>query len=140
MIGNISDFLAQRRLAIVGISRQPNDFSRMLFRAFRERAFDVVPVNPTVAQIEDTPCYSRVQDIQPPVEAVLLMTAPAVTDEIVKDCAAAGIRRVWMCRHSPAAEAFCAANGMAVIAGECPMMFLENAGWLHRFHRWLSRK
>src|SRR5437763_12800487 len=110
---NISDFLSQRRLAVVGVSHQSKDFSRMLFREFRKRGYDVTAVNPSAREIEGQQCYARVQDVEQPVDAALLMTSPAVTDEVVKDCAAAGIRRVWMYRRSPAALAFCEANGIA---------------------------
>ncbi len=137
MLDTVRDFLSQQRLAIVGVSQQPRHFSRALFRAFRERSFEAIPVNPSAQEIEGTPCYSRVQDIQPPVDTVLLMTAPAVTDQIVKDCADAGIRRVWMYRRSAAAVAFCEAHGMTVIAGECPLMYLPETGWVHRLHGWL---
>jgi predicted CoA-binding protein len=136
MSDNIQDFLARRRIAIVGVSHQSKDFSRMLFRAFRDRDFDVVPVNPGARVIEKKYCFPRIQDIQPPVEAALLMTSPEVSEQIVRDCAAAGIRRIWIYRHSPIAEAWCAERGIAVIAGECPMMFLNGAGWIHRVHRW----
>ena len=137
MIARIGDFLAQRRLAIVGVSHEPKHFSRMVLRAFRERHFEVAPVNPTMSEVEGAPCYSRLQDIQPPVDTALLMTPAAVTDQLVKDCADAGIRRVWMYRRSPAAVSFCEAHGMSVIAGECPLMFLPQTGWIHRFHGWL---
>src|SRR5947209_1639718 len=96
MLDTIRDFLSQQRLAIVGVSHQPKDFSRALFRAFQERNFNVVPVNPSAQEIEGVVCYSHVRDIRPPVDTALLMTSPAVTDEVVKDCADAGIRRVWM--------------------------------------------
>jgi uncharacterized protein len=138
MISIVNEFLGQRRLAMVGVSHQPKDFSRMLFRAFRERNFDVVPVNPGTSEVEGQHCYSRVQDIRPAVDTALLMTAPAVTDRVVKDCADAGITRVWMYRGSPSAVAFCEAHGMTVIAGECPMMFLPKVGWVHRLHRWVK--
>jgi predicted CoA-binding protein len=136
MSDNIQDFLSRRRIAIVGVSHQAKDFSRMLFRAFRDRDFDVVPVNPGARVIEKKYCFPRVQDIQPPVEAALLMTSPEVSEQVVRDCAAAGIRHVWIYRHSPNAETWCAERGIAVIAGECPMMFLNGAGWIHRVHRW----
>jgi hypothetical protein len=55
---------------------------------------------------------------------------------VIKDCAAGGIRRVWMYRRSPAAVAFCESHGMTVIAGECPLMFLPDTGWVHRLHGW----
>jgi hypothetical protein len=71
---------------------------------------------------------------------VLLMTAPAVTDVVVRDCAEAGIKRVWMYRAAGrgavTAEAvrFCESSGMSVIPGECPFMFLPGGAWIHRVH------
>jgi len=44
-----SDFLAQRRIALVGVSRDPRDLSRALFRELRGRGYDVVPVHPQLA-------------------------------------------------------------------------------------------
>ena len=137
MVSIIRDFLGQQRLAMIGVSHEPKHFSRTVFRAFRQRNFDVAPVNPAMGEIDGAPCYSRVQDIQPPVDTALLMTPAAVTDEVVKDCVDAGIRRVWMYRRSPAAVSFCEAHGISVIAGECPLMFLPQTGWIHRFHGWL---
>jgi uncharacterized protein len=136
MSDKIQEFLSLRRIAIVGVSQRPNDFSRMLYRAFRDRGFDVVPVNPGVRVIDDRYCFPRLQDVEPAVEGALLMTSPEVSELVVQDCFAAGVRRIWIYRHSPAAEEWCAARGVAVVAGECPMMYLENAGWIHRVHRW----
>jgi len=34
---------------------------------------------------------------------------------------------------------FCEANGISVIAGECPMMFLPGGSWFHRFHGLLKK-
>ena len=58
MLDTIREFLSQQRLAIVGVSHEPKDFSRALFRALRERNFDVVPVNPSAKEIEGVVCYS----------------------------------------------------------------------------------
>ena len=136
MNDKIQEFLSLRRIAIVGVSQRPNDFSRMLYRAFRDRGFDVVPVNPAVRVIEGHYCYARLQDVEPPVEGAVLLTSPEVNELVVQDCFAAGIRRIWIYSRSPAVEEWCAGRGVPVIAGECPMMFLENAGWIHRVHRW----
>ena len=136
----IRDFLAQKRIAIVGVSQQPRDFSRTLFRDFRKRGYEVVPVNPAVREIEGQTCFARVTEIQPPVSTVLLMTPPAVTDSVVRDCADAGVQRVWMYRAGGAgavssdAAAFCQSRGIAVIPGECPYMFLSGASWYHGLH------
>ena len=39
----IDSFLSCRRIAVVGVSRDPKDFSRAVFRAFVERGYDAVP-------------------------------------------------------------------------------------------------
>jgi uncharacterized protein len=136
----IEDFLAQKRIAMVGISREPRSFSVMLFDELCRRGYDVVPVNPHIPSVLGRRCFARLQDIQPPVDAALLMTSPAVTDTVVSDCAEAGIHRVWMYRAagsgavSPKALAFCQERGIQVVPGQCPFMFLPNAGTIHRLH------
>ena len=142
---NVEDFLAQKRIAIIGISRNPADFSVKLFEELCRRGYDMIPVNPGAQQIGGRRCFARVQDIRPPVEAVLLMTSPKVTETIVRDCAAIGIPRVWMYRAggrgsiSHRAVAFCQEQGIRVVPGQCPLMFLPNAGTIHRLHGLIRR-
>jgi predicted CoA-binding protein len=38
----IDSFLATRRLAVVGVSRDPKDFTRTVYRAFAERGYELV--------------------------------------------------------------------------------------------------
>ncbi len=97
-LNTIEEFLAQKRIAMAGISRDPANFSVKLFEELCRRGYDVVPVNPNVAEVQGIRCFARVQDIQPPVEAALLMTSPEATETVVNDCAAAGIRKIWMYR------------------------------------------
>jgi predicted CoA-binding protein len=136
-------FLAHRRLALVGVSRDSRDFSRVVFAELTRRGYDVVPVNPIGGEGRGgMPFVRRVQDIDPPLEAAVLMTPPAVTAEVVKDCVEAGIHHVWMHQGmgrgaaSPAALALCRAHGLSVVSGVCPLMFLPDAGFVHRAHRW----
>lgn len=141
----VQEFLAQKRIAIVGISRNPKELSRMLFRDMEQRGYDMVPVNPFIEEIEGTKCFARVQDITPPVDAALLMTSPEITEKVVQDCVDAGIRRVWMYRGggqgavSSEAVAFCTASGIQVVEGHCPFMFLPNEPWIHRAHGFLMK-
>lgn len=141
----IEDFMAQKRIAMVGISREPKSFSVALFEELCRRGYDVIPVNPNTPNVLGRRCFARLQDIQPPVEAALLMTSPAITDTVVSDCAEAGIRRVWMYRAagkgavSPKAIAFCQERGMQVVPGQCPFMFLPNAETVHRLHGFVRK-
>jgi predicted CoA-binding protein len=141
----IEDFLAQKRIAMAGISRDPKSFSASLCEELCRRGYDVVPVNPNTAEVQGRRCFARIQDIQPPVEAALLMTSPEATEEVVQDCAEAGIRRVWMYRAagkgsvSAKALAFCQEHGIDVVPGECPFMFLPETAGFHRFHGFIRK-
>ena len=136
----IHEFLAQKRIAVIGVSRQPGSFSVMLFQELLRCGYDPVPVNPHTPNVLGHPCFAHVQEVAPPIKAALLMTSPHVTETVVEDCARAGIRLVWMHRGigvgavSSTAVTFCRAQGMEVIAGECPLMFLSASGGVHRIH------
>ena len=141
----IEDFLAQKRIAIVGVSRDPASLSVSLFKEFSGRGYDVVPINPNLAEVQGQKCFARLQDVQPAVDAALLMTSPDVTNNVVCDCAESGVRRVWMYSDgrrgalSEQALEFCQAKGIRVIPGQCPFMFLPNAGGIHRFHGFIRK-
>lgn len=139
----ISDFLSQKRLAVVGVSRTEKDFTRDMFRELLKRGYDAVPVNPAVAEVEGRRCYPRVQDIAPAVAGALVMTPPQQSESVVMDCAAAGIGRIWLYRAvgegavSKAAVGFCNANGISVVPGYCPHMFWKDSAFFHRLHGFL---
>jgi len=141
----IEDFLSQKRLAIVGVSRDPQDFTRKVFNEFQKRGYEVFPVNPKTSEIDGAKCYPRLQEIVPTVDGALLMTVPGVTDKIVRDCKEAGIPRVWMHRGegigavSESAIFYCQEQAIEVIAGFCPFMFLPNTGFFHRLHGFVKK-
>jgi predicted CoA-binding protein len=144
-IAEVRDFLALRRIALVGVSRDPKDFSRMLFRAMSDRGYDMVPVNPSVGELENRRCFARVQEIDPPVEGALIMTPSQNTLRIAQDCAEAGVRRVWMHRSggsgsvSQDAVDFCHQHGIRLVEGHCPFMFLPHTPFFHRVHGFFLR-
>jgi len=140
----IEDFLAQKRIAIVGLSRQPKDFSVMLFEELCRLGYDVVPVNPGAPEVMGRPCFAGVQDIQPPVDGVLLMTSFAATEAVLENCSEAGIRRAWMYSAgsqgavSSKAVEFWRDRGIQVVPGECPFMFFritDSTGFTGSFAR-----
>ncbi len=137
----IDDFLLLRRLAVVGVSRDPKSFSSSVYQELRQRRYDVVPVNPAATSIDGRPCYAKVQDIQPPVEGVIIMTAPAYTDDVMRDCIEAGVKRVWVHAGmggvgsmSRTAVALGEQAGIDVVAGFCPFMFLPGTPFFHGLH------
>jgi uncharacterized protein len=116
----------------------------MLFREFVRRGYDMVPVNPNTLAIEGARSSARVSEIQPKVDAVLIMTPANASEALVHECAAAGVKQVWLFRAtgegavSEAAVAFCRAQKMNVVVGECPFMFLPHNGF-HGIHGLLRK-
>lgn len=140
----IDDFLGRKRLAMVGVSRSPKHFSRVLWREFVARGYDVVPVNPNLAELDGRKCYAGVEEIAPPVEGALIMTAAHSAAEAAAGCARAGVPRVWLYRAggtgaaSPEALAVCEREGLAVTTG-CPFMFFPGARFPHNLHGWFLK-
>jgi predicted CoA-binding protein len=143
---DITKFLECKRVAFVGVARDPKHFSRALFREFVAKGYDPVPVNPQAAEIEGCECFARVSEITPPVEAALLLTgAPDATDHAVRACSEADIRNIWIYKivrdskdHEQAME-FSRARGTAVVEGYCPFMFLPHPALFHRVHRFIMK-
>src|ERR1051326_2658630 len=94
----IEDFLAQKRIAFVGVSRNASDFSRQLWSELKRRGYDLIPVNPDATEIDGVASMPAVTSIQPRPDAALLLVPPQITNRVVRECAEAGIRRVWMNR------------------------------------------
>lgn len=135
-------FEAARRIAVVGASRDPKDFSRYVLRELRGRGYDAVAVNPALAgaEVEGAPAFARACDVDPPPDAALLMVPPAAAEEAVRDLLRCRIRRVWLHRGagpgvaSEAVLALCHANRLEIVHGLCPMMALPHASLPHRIH------
>lgn len=139
-IEQIEEFLKLGRIAMVGVSRDPRDFSRVLFDELVKRGYDVVPLNPNTELIGETPCYPRLTSIEEPVEGVLVMTPKTQTAQVCDDAIAARVPRVWLYSAighgavDPAAAEKCRQAGLDVIEGHCPYMFLEDTAWYHKAH------
>jgi predicted CoA-binding protein len=140
------EFLGSRRVALVGFSRNPKDFSRTLDAALRKRGIEVVPVHPSATELDGRRCFPRVSDIHPPVEGALIVIPPTGSEEVVRDCLDAGVRRIWLHRgggpgsKSSGAFAACAERGIEPVTDLCPFMVMPGAGWPHRLHGWMRRR
>ena len=140
----IDDFLAQKRIAVAGVSRTPAGHGgNVVYNRLRDRGYEVFAVNPNADTVEGDPCYPDLRSIPGGVDAVVIATAPDAAQSVAEECRELGIRRVWMHRSfgqgSVSAEAheFCRANGIASIAGGCPLMYGATSDGGHRFMRWM---
>jgi uncharacterized protein len=144
----VADFLAQKRIAVAGVSRNTGQSAaNLIYRRLKSSGHDVFAVNPRAETFEADRCYPDLQSIPGGVDGVVIVTRPEVTEQLVRDCDRVGIRRVWMHQSlgrsatsvSANAVDYCHQHGISVIAGACPMMFGEGADIGHRCMRWILR-
>jgi uncharacterized protein len=142
---DVREFLAGRRLAVAGVSRNRAHFANAIFRKIQASGREVVPVNPRATEVEGVRCYPDVGAIDGPIDGVLVASPPAASLAVVRQCADRGIRRVWFHRSfgdgsvSPEAVRECEARGISCIVGGCPMMYVPPVDPAHRCMRWLLR-
>lgn len=135
------DFLAQKNIAVLGVSSTKNDAANAIYRKLRAEGYKVFAVNPKAQTLEGDPAYPDLKSIPEKVDGVVIVTRPEVTEQIVEQCASLGIRRVWMHRGmgssvSEKAVALGCSMGLTVIPGGCPMMYGRTADFGHRCIRW----
>ncbi len=137
----IDEFLAQRRLAVVGASRSKGKFGNAAYRALRAAGYRVFAVNPEAGTIEGDPAYPSLAALPEPVGGVLVVVPPEKCEAVVREAEAAGIRYVWMQQgaESDAAIAWCNAHGLRCVDHQCILMFAEPSAWFHRAHRFMRR-
>ncbi|HEY4751930.1 MAG TPA: CoA-binding protein [Candidatus Limnocylindrales bacterium] len=136
----IDGFLGLKRIAVVGVSRNPKEISHTLWQELLQRRYDAVAVNPAAAEIDGKRSYASVGEIDPPVEGALIMTPAAAAEQVIADCADAGVQHVWLYgglgggATSPTTVAAAEQRGLDVISGHCPYMFLPGTPVFHKVH------
>ncbi len=136
----IDEFLSGKRIAVIGMSRTKMEYSRMLMKEYAAAGYEIIPVNPAADNIEGVKCYRNIMDIKPKPDRAILLLPPDKTEQAMLDCAAAGVKDVWLHSHiaggvqNTKAIYQAEANKMNLITGFCPMMFLAKSMFLHKIH------
>lgn len=121
----IEDFVNRRRWAVVGVSHTPSKFGHIIFKDLRRAGYDVQAVGRAGGTLDGVPIYPALAALPERPDVVNVVVPPAETENIVRQCARLRLGRVWLQpgAESPAAVAFCRANGIDVIAGgPCAMV------------------
>ena len=153
-----AEFLAQKSIAVVGVSELRETPANAIYAALQKAGHTVYPVNPKYPQFKGARCYRSLAELSTTVDGVVIVTRPEVTEAIVSECIAGGIRRIWIHNMlgtdvrrgrkfsastssvSPESVARAEAAGVAVIAGGCPMQHIASADPFHRCVLWVAGK
>lgn len=140
---SVQGFLASRRIAVAGVSRDRNQPANHIYRRLRDTGHEVVAVNPAAGEVEGDRCWPDLASVPGDVDAVVIATPPGAAAAVARACAERRISRVWMHRSfgegsvSAEAVAVCREHGIQVIVGGCPMMYCGRVDVAHRCMRWI---
>jgi predicted CoA-binding protein len=82
-------------VAVIGASSDRKKFGNKALRAFRDRGYTVIPINPREADVEGEKSYASVLDVPVPIDMATFYVSPSVGLKILDDVARKGIAEVW---------------------------------------------
>jgi len=124
----ISDFIALRVWAVVGVSQDPAKYGNRIYRSLLASGYQVYPVNPRGGEIDGATVYPSLAALPQTPEVVDLVVPPAVTEQVVQEVKDLGLTRVWMQpgSESETAIAYCRQHGIQVVHDACAMALRRN--------------
>ena len=135
------EFLAQEHIAVAGVSRKKQNAANLIYRTLRKSGHQVFAVNPHSEMLEGDKCYPNLKALPEDIGGLVVVTRPEMTEQIMRECVEVSMPRVWMHNNtfmpssvSDDAVELGRQNGLVVISGGCPMMFLEIG---HKCMRWV---
>jgi uncharacterized protein len=83
-------------VAVIGASSDRRKFGNKALRAFRDRGYRVVPINPREPEVEGETAYASILDVPGNVDMATFYVGPAVGLAILEDVAKKGVAEVWL--------------------------------------------
>lgn len=137
-LSQIHDFMQLGCFALVGASAKGRKFGNFILKAMRKKQMEVYVIHRSAKEIEGTPCYPDIESLPVKPDGVILVIPPREAEKALESIHAAGIRNVWLQQGSQSSKAvaYCIANDINYVSGECLLMFLDHPGFPHNLHRW----
>jgi predicted CoA-binding protein len=110
-----------RRVAVVGISANPDRPSHWIARYLIEQGFEVTGVNPGLPKIAGIPLVASVNQLNAPLEIVNVYRSPDAIPALIEELAPLHPPVLWLQpgAQNPQAEKHARDLGMVVISGPC---------------------
>jgi predicted CoA-binding protein len=140
-LNEIQNFLAPRKMAVAGASRNPKKFGGAIFMELKEKGFDLYPINPNAEEIQGIKCYKSVDELPAGVEHLFIVTSKSETDALAEAAVKKGMKMVWIQQKSETMKAVKTIEeaGIPLIYKRCIMMFADPVKSFHGFHRFFVK-
>ncbi len=119
----IQECVNERVWAVVGVSSNRQKYGYVVWKVMRGSGYTVYAVNRRLKEIDGEPCYPAVGALPERPGVVNLVVPPRIGLDVVRQCAAAGIERVWFQPGAESDENIALARelGLKVVYDACAM-------------------
>ena len=83
-----------KRVVILGASDQPDRYAHKAFRMLREHGHEVIPVHPSLTEIEGVAVVPDLRRVEGPVDTLTLYVRAAISESVANDIIAINPGRV----------------------------------------------
>ncbi len=124
---DLGAFFSSPAYGVAGASTNREKYGNKVLRCYQQNGRKVYGINPRAVEIEGAACVAAVAELPDEVQSISIITPPAITEQVVTQAIARGIKNIWMQpgAESPRAVEECRKNGVNVIAdGSCILVVL----------------
>jgi uncharacterized protein len=135
------EFVANKRIAVIGASRSGKKFGNAAYKELKQRGYQVYLVHPEANEIEGEPCYPNLEAVKDKVDGVLVSVPPTKGMQVLEQASQAGLRNIWIQQQGDSPEMLAAGKelGLNMVHGRCILMYAEPVTSFHSFHRFFVR-
>ena len=137
----VKDFVANKRIAVVGASRSGKKFGNAAYKELKQRGYQVYLVHPEAKEIEGEACYPSLEAVKEKVDGVFVSVPPAQGLQVLQQASQAGLKNIWIQQQGESPEMLAAGKdlGLNMVHGKCILMYAEPVTSFHSFHRFFVR-
>jgi hypothetical protein len=116
-----------KRIAVVGMSANPERASHHIGKFLIERGYEVIPVNPVEREILGRKSFASLSEVEGRIDIVDVFRRSDQTDPVIDAAIAAGVGAIWLQEQviNDAGALRAAAAGVLVVQDRCILKELK---------------
>jgi len=133
----IQSFIGNKKVAVVGASRQGNKFGNMAAKELSQRGYEIFYVHPEAEELDGQPTYPNLEAVKDQTQSVWVNVPPERGESVLREAAAAGMTKIWLQQgaDSPQLLQIGEELGLELVAGKCILMYAEPVRSFHKVHQ-----
>ena len=117
----ILEILKMKKVAVVGMSKNPDKAAHYVPKYLHENGFNITPVNPTADEILEKKCFKEINDVYDAIDIIDIFRPSDQVLQIIKDAIKKNPKVIWLQEgiHNEEAEQLARDAGIDVVYNRC---------------------